>query len=364
LMLGRMLRWVLWLLAVRLASTFLVAQHHHLPQAAAWRSCESRHGRRRKGELSAIRRKLEEYEEEEEELPDPGPPPPVILTWEPVNTLIRRTVPLGVSYRDAALQYAGLMLPRPDVFQDAYWKAWAQMNAESPRFGAGGDSEEWWRKVAKLTYDQIIQDESFGYTERERRLFDERFELIFEELYQDTLVSDESWELVPRADRILDGMMRWKDSVREEGQQMVIGILSTKHDDRIVEVMDNLFGRDVIDATFDFIFGDSDVKNVWELGLEELDAMDVDKDEKWLHVLPDPCLDSHAQTDTPSSPPHVANSETLILANAKIDLPTESDVHTTLVDLVDLWGLPRIKDDDILETTYFRSSYDLDQFDE
>lgn len=252
------------------------------------------------------------------------PSTPRLVTFEAVDTLVRRFLPVGHLYRDTLLRYSGLMLPRPDVFEDAYVAAIEKQSAVAPRFGAGTlQLDDWWRAVAKRVYDEVLAD----YGEKERSLVDKVFDRVFDDVYAQELVGDDYWQKAPAAERVLEGLREWRDE--RDGPR--IGVISL-FDARLADLLKNLFGEDVVLDTFDFIATNSDEELPFDVAAK-------------VHGLSaDSCLHVHPYDDL--DVPY----RSLQLAKASDEFPYDDEgfPRDQLVDLVDMWGLTPVPEDDIL----------------
>ena len=287
-----------------------------------------------------------------------APPPPQIVTFEPYNVLIKRCVPVGLLYRDCLLRWTGLMLPRPDIFEDAYDEALARQEKALPRFQ--GDLDEWWRKIAYETYVKVLTPAY--YDPDEIQSFEDQFENVFRELHDSVLVGNEAWEPAPRVDRILSALRDWKLRRWEQKNRLVVGIASTNFDARLGTILTDVLGEANVRETFDFICANSYANvNAFDLAQKACDDIRENFDPvqpRWTHIVPDD-LGNHTK-----SFPHMKDIippsiDQLELATAASDI-YRGRSYLNLLDLLDIWNLPKIPDDDLIETTRTYSVYDPD----
>lgn len=252
------------------------------------------------------------------------PSTPSLITFEAVDTLVRRFLPIGHLYRDTLLHNSGLMLPHPEIFEHAYNAAFEKQSTLAPRYGAGAPLDDWWRAVARQVYDDVLAD----YPDESKDVANKVFDRVFEDLYADELTGAGYWQRDPAAERILAGLREWRDE--RDGPR--IGVISMC-DKRVVDLLKNLFGEDVVQDTFDFIVTNSDEDLPFDIAAK-------------VHGLsPDSCLHVHPYDDDFDVP-----YRSLQLAKSSDEFPYDEEgfPRDQLVDLIDIWELPEEEDDNIL----------------
>jgi len=261
---------------------------------------------------------------------------PAIVTFEPVNVLVRRTVPVGIHYRDALLRWTGLMLPRPDVFEKAYQEVYAKAEIASSRFGAGTETlEAWWRRIVLEVYNTVVTCEF--YDEDELELVETNFDNVFRELYDSIMVGTDVWQMAPDVSRLLAALREWRDL----GGGPRIGIVSTQLDDRVSKMLHSVFEIDQLEHTFDFIIGNSDPD---ASAFEKAAALRKQiPTEQCVHVVPFGAI------------PPSADCPVITVASAATDVSTDG---IRLLDLLDTWNLSKQPEDDLITTTRLYSVYD------
>ena len=278
---------------------------------------------------------------------------PLVITFEPVNTILRRSVPVGLLYRDTLLRWTGLMLPRPDIFERAYDDAVQRAEAESPRFGAmGAGEDDWWRAVARDVYGQILVPGT--YDEEELAIYEKQFDNIYRELHDSIEISEEAWERGPHVKRVLGALKDWK---MDNGP--AIGICSTEFDSRLGATLDTILGEDLM-STFDFLCANSYENDAFDMvnhAYSEMKSSEING--RWIHVLADDARPS--ETLTQAQEKH--GFKTVELSSAKSDLYTGTS-YLNLLELIELWNLPSIPEDDLFQTTRTYSVYDQDFYDD
>lgn len=246
---------------------------------------------------------------------------PSLITFEAIDVLVQARNPLGLVYRDTLLECTGLMLPRPDVFDDALREAVAKNSESSPGFGGSSDEESilnWWRQTTRDTYETILLEEDL-YDEEEISIFEKTFETVFQTLQ--TRLLDEAWEPVDAVYRILSELRDWRDN--RGGPK--IGVVSSAFDGRLKTLLRNVIGEDECTSTFDFILTPSD-------------------QDRTLGETADIHVDIAGDADN-----------LLALAPASSD---ELSVLPTLRDLISIWELPSAPEDDLVQTTRLYSVYE------
>lgn len=252
---------------------------------------------------------------------------PAIITFEAIDVLVQRCIPVGLAYRDALLMRTGLMLPRPDVFETAYREACAANTDRSV------SEEEWWRRTTRATYEAILVPGI--YDDEERALLDEHEDAVFRDLHDNLLIGPDCWEPAPGVFRLLAGIRDWRDG--RSGPRF--GVVSSKFDSRLPTLLKNILGEDDFYKTFDFVTTSTVDDDPFEAARQS-------------HGQPfETCL--HVDTDDADrlEPP----CERITIS------PASKDVYTlpTLADLVQMWNLPEVPEDDLIETTRLYSCYDL-----
>lgn len=258
---------------------------------------------------------------------------PRVISIDPIGTLVARTLPAGLVYRDALLEASGLMLPRPDIFEAAHEAALA---AAPPRFGAGrATPADWWRAVTRDTYARVLTSGEYPYDDDELAAYEACFDDLFDVLQRDKLISDELWTPTPDAPRLLAALRAWRDA----GGPRVVAV-TDGFDDRLGQLLANVLGGDVVAATFDGIVGGSGSSSAFEVAAE-----------------------AHGQP--PAACRHVAVAadpacqyETLLVDPSDYDPSRPDGLRASLLDLLDDWGLPRAEGDDVVVTSRTYSVYD------
>lgn len=261
---------------------------------------------------------------------------PKVITIDPCELLVESSVPVGLLYRDALLVATGLMLPRPDVFQDAFDAAKA---AAPPRFGAGVErSDAWWRRVTLATYDAVLRNGL--YDDDELAAFDKAFDGLFDELQGSLLVGPEAWDVAPDAPRLLAALREWRDL----GGGPRVAAVSTSFDERLPLLLENLLGADVVASTFDFVVAatEGDASPFEAAGAKHgVDAAAC------VHV---------SRAPAPGCP----CAALLVDTGEPVNELRHPEARTSLLDLLDDWNLPREDGDDIVLTSRAYSVYDAE----
>lgn len=272
------------------------------------------------------------------------------ISFEPLGTLLRRTVPVGLLYRDTLVRMSGLMLPHPDFFEAAHAEALAQQKDAKK-------DEEWWREVTRATYSKVMTD--FPYDEDEVAEFDDLFEDLFTELHTEVLVSPIAWELAPGARRLLDGLIQWRDM----GGGPKIGLV-TDSDERIATIFEKVVSPDAL-RSFDFVA---------HAGPEAIDAFEMHgvAESACVHVTPRQRRPSVGikeayAFDLPPRPimPKAARehpSGYKVLECVDLDAPMDPDATQTydLRELLFYFDLPTTDADKVITMTRVYSETDDD----
>jgi len=260
---------------------------------------------------------------------------PQVITIDPVGLLLSRTVPAGLVYRDALLDFTGLMLPRPDIFEDAHQAALA----DAPeRFGAGRCStQDWWQSVTRATYEAVLTGGDFPYDADEVAAYEAAFPALFESLQRERLLAADLWELAPGAQRLLQALRAWRDAGGPRVYACTDGF-----DDRLGTLLANVLGEDVVAATFDAVVGGGGEASAFAVAAEA-------------HGAPAAAC-KHVATSSDSACPY----ETVAVDPADYDADRDDGALSSLLDLLDVWGLPKAEGDDVVVTSRTYSVYDAE----
>ena len=262
---------------------------------------------------------------------------PKVVTVDPIEVLVCASLPEGLVYRDALMSATGLMLPRPDVFQEAFERSVA---AAAPRFGAGVESAaSWWRGVTLGTYNAVLRSEAGLYDDAELASFDKCFDALFDELQSELFVGADFWRADPDAPRLLAALREWRDL----GGGPRVGVVSDRFDDRLEGLLRKVLGDDVVDATFDFVVSAVDGD---DSGFDAAAAKHGVSNEGCVHVA------LAAPPDCPYA--------TLLVDTSDLAEDRDPDARTSLLDLLDDWNLDKVDGDDIITTSRTYSVYDPD----
>jgi putative hydrolase of the HAD superfamily len=159
----------------------------------------------------------------------PSKPVPELITMNAFGLLIEPTDEVGLFCREVLMKHFDftVRLPRPELFTEAFDKAYEARRAEFPNFGAGSklSTEEWWAPVFYKTFLDL------GMPKED---VDSVFVGVFEELFYDSLTSEWAWEPVEDVLPMLDTLQEW----RMHGGPKV-GVV-VDYDERLTTILENL----------------------------------------------------------------------------------------------------------------------------
>lgn len=137
---------------------------------------------------------------------------PSLVTFDATGTIMELTSGVGTFYREVLMEGTDFnaRLPRPSVFGESFFKAYASQCEKDGCFGAetGMGEEEWWRQVVFETYagvEELDNEEGLRH-----ELGEGLGEHCFRKLYDEVFAGGDGWQVKEGAQDFLEEVKGWK----------------------------------------------------------------------------------------------------------------------------------------------------------